>query len=107
MMNYNMSGSVLDSKAIYKWVRQILPVRKSEYRMINATSTHTYDSYCGILVKGWLISWAGKERWINEMTLKPNSWKTKNLTGGEWKRIKVCSHGAVKDTVILCGTCQY
>lgn len=49
--------------------------------------------------------WAGKERWINEMTLKLNSWKTRKFTGGEReKRIKVCSHGAVKDTVILCGT---
>ena len=49
--------------------------------------------------------WAGKERWITERVLELNSWKMRKFTGGECgKRIKVCSHGAVKDTVILCGT---
>lgn len=42
MMNYNMSGSVLDSKAIYKWVRQNAP--SEEVRIQNDKcdfNTHT------------------------------------------------------------------
>lgn len=48
----------------------MLTVRKSEYRMINVTSTHTYVQILWDFGEGMTNSmWVGKERLINEMTL--------------------------------------
>ena len=76
-MNYDMSGLVLDSSNIHKWVRQ---VRKSECRMINVISVDicrdTVESGGGMTHSIWV----GKKRLINEVTFELNSWKMKKLS---------------------------